>query len=129
MLGKSSTYSERLATSHWLIVKNDAQRTEALTVGLGEGRRALPIFSFPDEAGLFLKLGGFARDGWRVNESTSGELLSTLVEDLPEVGYVALDPLPEMVHVMFGTAISLAALSRQRFIHRLVAGRKSAAAK
>lgn len=128
MLEESSTHSEDLATSYWLIVKNDAPRTEALTVGLGGGRRTLPVFSFPDEAGLFLSLGGFARDGWRVNESTSGELLSALAEDLTEVGYVALDPLPEMVHVMFGTTISLVTLSRQRFIHRLVAGRKSAAA-
>ncbi len=128
MLGESSTHSEKLATSYWLIAKNGARRTEALTVGLGEGRRALPVFSFPDEAGLFLSLGGFARDGWRVDESTSGALLSTLAEDLPEVGYVALDPLPEMVHAMCGTTISLVTLSRRKFIHRLAARWKSAAA-
>lgn len=122
MLGESSARSESHAASYWLIVKGGARRTEALTVVLGEGRRTLPVFSFPDEAGLFLSLGGFApEEGWRVARSTSGELLSALAEDLPEVGYVALDPLPEMVHIMCGTTISLVTLSRQKFINHLAA--------
>lgn len=87
----------------------------------------MPIFSFPDEAGLFLSLGGFAEDGWRVNESTSGELFSALVDETPaDVGFVALDPLPEMVDGICGTTISLVSLSRQRFMHRLTRERELA---
>lgn len=126
MLGERSLRTEEPA-SYWLIAKADAEWTETLTVGLGKGQRALPIFSFPDEAELFLSLGGFAQDGWRISESTSGELFSALVDDILKVEYVALDPLPEMVDLMFGTTISLVTLSRQKFMRRLVAGQKSAA--
>ncbi|MBA2691419.1 MAG: hypothetical protein H0U65_02845 [Rubrobacter sp.] len=128
MLSESSTHPEdpTTTTSYWLIARNDAWRKETLTVGLGKGRKALPIFSFPDEAGLFVRFGGFERNGWRIRESTSAELFSALVEDLPEVAFVALDPLPEMVDLIFGTTISLVTLSRERFIHRLIREREPA---
>ncbi len=37
------------------------------------------------------------------------------------VGFVALDPMPEMVTPMFGTMISLVTLDRQSFIDRHIA--------
>lgn len=83
--------------------------------------------SFPDEAEFFLSLGGFAEDGWRIVESTPGELFSALAEETPAgVEFVALDPLPEMMNCISGAAISLVSLSRQRFMHRLAREREYA---
>ncbi len=129
MLRESSTHSGGSDTSHWLIVNNDARRRETLTIILDGGRKALPVFSFPDEAGLFASLGGFEKSGWRISEITAPELFATLMEDLPDAAFVALDPLPEMVDLIFGTTIPLVTLSRERFIHRLIREREPAVAR
>jgi hypothetical protein len=52
----------------------------------------LPVFSFEDEARMFLELG--ALDGWRVRVTTAGELTSVLFGPCAGVRRVALDPLP-----------------------------------
>ena len=77
---------------YWLIVRQDVGRIEVLTTGLPSGEEALPVFSFEDEAKMFLELGPF--DGWRVGETTAGELTSILFGPCAGVPRVALDPLP-----------------------------------
>ncbi len=108
-----------LAASYWLIEKHEAGRTETPTVHLESGGEALPVFSWAEEAEMFLSLGGFEEGGWAIRESTAGGLVSMLEEDVyAKVEFVALDPMPEMVTPMFGAMISLVTLDRQSFIDR-----------
>jgi hypothetical protein len=77
----------------WLIAKVEAGRISVLTTGLARGERALPVFSFGDEARMFLDLGA-PSGGWRVRETTAGEVLSVLLGPCAGVGRVLLDPMP-----------------------------------
>ncbi len=103
----------RPVLSYWLIAKNENGRIEVLTALLADGGAALPIFSYEQEAELFL---GFqaAESGWRVRESTAGELISLLCGPCASATEVSLDPLPEMVAE--GT-LGLVNLSRKRFVN------------
>ena len=65
---------------------------EVLTTDLPSGEEAWAVFSFEDEAGMFLELGAF--DGCRVRETAAGELTSILFGPCVGVPRVALDPLP-----------------------------------
>lgn len=110
-------------TVYWLIAGHEAGRAGLLTVGLDGGGETPPVFSFPDEAGMFLRLGGFEKDGWRTVACMAGELVSKLAEDRrPEVKLVALDPLPEMMDPMFGTTLALVTLSLRSFVERHAGG-------
>ena len=71
-------------STYWFIAKNENGRVEVLTVDLGEGEQALPVFGYEEEAEMFLCLGG-AGDGWRARESTPRELVSVL-DDWPTAG-------------------------------------------
>jgi hypothetical protein len=103
----------RPVLSYWLIAKNENGRMEVFTALLADGEEALPIFSYEQEAELFL---GFqaAGSGWRVRESTAGELVSVLCGPCASATEVCLDPLPEMVAE--GT-LGLVNLSRKRFVN------------
>jgi hypothetical protein len=117
MLKSRAVRPPDLATSYWLIEKHEAGRTEVPTVHLENGGEALPIFSWVEEARMFLDLGLLKEDGWAIRESTAGRLVSMLEEELrAEVEFVALDPMPEMATPPFGTMISLVTLDRQSFI-------------
>jgi hypothetical protein len=74
-------------------VRQDVGRMKVLTTGLPSGEEALPVFSFEDEAKMFLEFGAF--DGWRVGETTAGELTSILFGPCVGVPRVTLDPLPD----------------------------------
>jgi hypothetical protein len=76
----------------------------------------LPVFSFREEAELFLGLGSWK--GWRIRESGVGEIISVLYGPCEDVGSVALDPLPEMVAER---TVGPVCLSRQRFVDRITA--------
>ena len=117
MLKSRAVRPPDLATSYWLIEKHEAGRTEVPTVHLENGGEALPIFSWVEEARMFLDLGLLKEDGWAIRESTAGRLVSMLEEELrAEVEFVALDPMPEMATPPFGTMISLVTLDQQSFI-------------
>ncbi|MBA2375827.1 MAG: hypothetical protein M3494_14620 [Actinomycetota bacterium] len=77
----------------WLVVDGEVGAMEVLTIGLAAGEEALPVFSFEDEAAMFLGLGGFDGD-WRVRVTTAGELISVLFGPCAGVRRVVLDPLP-----------------------------------
>jgi len=66
---------------------------EVLTTGLPFGEEALPVFSFEDEARMFLELGAFDGD-WRARETGAGELISLLYCLCASVDRVVLDPVP-----------------------------------
>lgn len=91
----------------WLIAKQRCKGLEVFTIGTD----VLPVFSFKEEAEMFLGL-GHATDSWRVRETTCGELASVLYGPCREVTHVSLDPVPGMVE--------LVSLSRERFIDVLL---------
>ena len=103
-------------STYWLIAKVENGPMEALTV---EGARGevLPVFGHEEEAELFLCLGGLG-EGWRVRESSAGEIASLLFGPCAGVGSIALDPLPRTV--VGAMMIELVSLSRERFLDRLM---------
>jgi len=112
-----------LTTAYWLIEHSETGWPEAFTVRIDAGREALPIFSFPEEAEMFVTLGGLGERGWRTAESTAGEILSRLAEyRRAGVRLVALDPLPEMMGPMFDATIALVTLTLDGFAARHAVG-------
>ncbi len=99
----------------WLIVKDGNRPLEPLTVGCN-GRQTLPLFSFEEEAEMYLQLEGLGSH-WRARITGCGELVSVFYGACTSVRRVALDPLPEMV--ADGT-IGLASLDRSRFVDQLL---------
>ena len=119
MLTNRSRRTPSLTTAYWLIENSGAQRSEIFTVRVDAESEALPVFSFPDEAEMFLRLGGFEAAGWRIVESTAGELVSRLAGyQRAGVDLIALDPLPEMVISVFDTTIALVTLDLSGFAER-----------
>jgi hypothetical protein len=83
-----------------------------LTINPCGDREALPVFSFKEEAEMFLRL-AVPDKGWHVRETTTGELISVLYGPCKGVERVALDPPPEI----FGEAMTdLVSLRRERFV-------------
>ena len=104
-----------------MIARHDANgRLQPLCVRAGTSR-VLPVFSFEEEAEMFLHLGGYDHSGWRVWESCAGELVSVLLGPCVDVEGVALDPLPAMLED--GT-IGLVEVGRRRFVGQLLEGSK-----
>ena len=66
-----------------------------LTISLDEGRDMLPVFSFEEEARLFLFLRRLG-EGWDLRETVAGDLLLLLFDPHVNAGWIALDPIPEM---------------------------------
>jgi hypothetical protein len=81
------------SSRYWLIARNEYGRMEALTIDL-DGQEAIAIFSFREEAEMFIRLESW--DGWWVREISAGELVSLLFGPYSCVKMVALDPLPEI---------------------------------
>lgn len=75
----------------------------------------IPVFSFFEEAELFLWLGGFA-DDWRVVEVGSRTLIGMLIGPYAGVDEVALDPIPEVQSRSF---MGLVTVARERFVASL----------
>ena len=95
---------------------------EPLCVYAGS-QRVLAVFSFEEEAILFLRLGGY--DGrWRARESCADELVSVLYGPSKGVKSVALDPLPEMLED--GT-LALVEVGRERFVEQILVREKRTA--
>ncbi|MBA2442003.1 MAG: hypothetical protein H0V53_06310 [Rubrobacter sp.] len=111
--------------AYWLIVKCGIGRTEVLTVDRG-GTGSLPVFRFEEEANLFLKLDGFEREGWRVEESTAREVASALSSpSCSGVASVLLDLLPESVDLALGVALCAGTTTRQGFVDHFTGDRGS----
>ena len=106
--------------TRWLVARDGDGRLEPLCVHEGAAR-VLPVFSFEEEAQMFLRLGDYegddADDGWRARESCAGELVSVLLGPCADVEGVALDPLPQMLED--GT-IGLVWVGRRRFLGQLM---------
>lgn len=101
----------------WIISRVENGRVRVLTVS-HSGQKVLPVFSYREEAELFLRFGG-SGEGWHVRESRRGELLPVLCGPCAGVGRVALDPLPEP---LTGPMFDLFCLSRRKFVRDLTEG-------
>ncbi len=109
--------------TRWLIVRDEGKQLEPLCVYIG-AERVLPVFSFAEEAELFLRLGGYDEGGWRARESCAGELASVLCGPCADAKSVALDPLPEMLED--GT-LALVGVGRKRFLGQILASERRTA--
>jgi hypothetical protein len=99
-------------STFWLVVRHEKRQMQVLIVGCS-GEQAMPVFSGNGEAEMFVWLEGAFEDGWRVRETSAGELVSILYGPCAGVGRVALDPSPEMVGI---NAVSLVRVTRERFL-------------
>jgi hypothetical protein len=110
---------------YWVIAKDpkDAKdgfgQLEVLTVDLDGAGEALPVFSFEEEAEMFLWL-QTTEDGREVRETTPGQLVSILYGPCAHVRRVMLDPLPEIGVRM---QISLLGMDRNDFVESVMGAR------
>jgi hypothetical protein len=110
---------------YWVIAKDakDAKdgfgQPDLLTVDLDGAGEALPIFSFEEEAEMFLWL-QTTEDGQEVRETTPGQLVSILYGPCADVRRVMLDPLPEIGIRM---QISLLGMDRNDFVESVMGAR------
>ena len=100
----------------WLIARHELSKLEVLTIGREDDEQVLPIFSFEEEAQLFLRSCEVAVE-WKVRKSSSGELISVLSGPCAEVSEVALDPVPE---VCGGALLGLLSVKRDEFVRGLL---------
>lgn len=108
-------------TAYWLIFERSADRPEPLTVGTFPDE-ALAVFSFEDEALLFLAVQGLT-EVWTAKEISVIDLVFILLETPPN--RVALDPLPGHLG---GKMVGLLSVSKERFLRDLVRKRAPVAA-
>ena len=99
----------------WVIAKQRCNGLEVFSIGTD----VLPMFSFREEAQMFLGLGRVA-EGWQARETTCGELVSVLYGPCRGVAHISLDPVPGMVE--------LVSLSRKAFVRALLEGEPKAPA-
>jgi hypothetical protein len=113
----------RAGTQRYWVIANDTKdgfgQLELLTVDLDGTAEALPIFSFEEEAEMFLWLQR-TEEGWEVRETTPGQLVSILYGPCADVGRVMLDPLPEIGASM---QISLLGMDRNDFVESVMGAR------
>ncbi len=70
---------------------------DVLTVRLDGGGEALAIFSFEEEAKMFLDLRlAASEEGWCVRQTSVGEVVSVLCGPCSDAKKVVLDPVPEV---------------------------------
>ena len=120
---ESGTRARTRFETSWLIVRDDLGARygppEVLTLADGDGGGVLPVFSFEQEALLFLCLGGFS-GGWRVSKSRAADLASVVSDACPDARCVALDPIPEIGQC---GPHDLVSLPRKEFVRLLATGR------
>jgi hypothetical protein len=98
----------------WLIANLKDGKMVALTLN-GGGGRVLPVFSFRDEAEMYVRL-QLTAPGWEPREFSADEIASMLYRSLSDVSRVALDPLPE---VCDKTVLDLLCVGRETFVRTL----------
>ena len=115
--------ARRAGTQRYWVIAKDAKdgfgQLELLTVDLGGTGEALPVFSFEEEAEMFLWL-QTTEDGREVRGTTPGQLVSILYGPCADVERVILDPLPEIGARM---QIGLLGMDRNDFVESVMGAR------
>ena len=104
---------------YWVIAKDGLGQPDLLTVDLDGAGEALAVFSFEEEAEMFLWLQR-TEDGRELRETTPGQLVSIFYGPCADVGRVILDPLPEIGTRM---QISLLGMDRNDFVESVMGAR------
>lgn len=86
--------ARRQRPSYWLLTRLAAGQLDVLKVGSPGGEEVLPVFSFDDEAQMFVRLAAL-EGAWGARETSTGEMISVLYGPCGGVTRVALDPIPE----------------------------------
>jgi hypothetical protein len=105
---------------YWVIAKDGSGWPDLLTVDLNGTGEALPVFSFEEEAEMFLWL-QTTGDGREVTETTPGQLVWILYGPCADIGRVMLDPLPEIGARMQN---SLLGMDRNDFVESVMGARR-----
>ena len=100
---------------YWLICDGTGP-PGALVLDLAGLGRTLPVFSFPEEAEMFLTLDGLGEE-WEVREGVAGDFLPHFFGPRAGVGSVVLDPLPG---AMGDGAEGSVGIGRERFVDRFL---------
>lgn len=109
----------RESLSYWLVVREERDRMEVLTVWLSGRGEALPVFSLEEEARIFCEREASAREsGWRLRQTSTGELVSVLLGLCADVKRVALDPLSQADAGMLGNLLCVERKDFVRFLLR-----------
>jgi hypothetical protein len=105
--------------THWLIAKHGVSGLDVLTIHLGGGAEVLAVFTFEEEARVFLdsRLGA-SGEGWEARQTWPGELASVLYGPCSAAKEVALNPSPEAVEK--GESAGLRAVARDDFLGMLL---------
>jgi hypothetical protein len=111
---------EEAVSKYWVIAKDGFGQPDLLTVDLDGAGQALPVFSFEEEAEMFLWLQTTEDGREEVRENTPGQLVSILYGPCADVGRVILDPLPEMGARMQN---SLLGMDRNDFVESVMVAR------
>jgi hypothetical protein len=114
------------SSPRWLLADLAEGNLDVFTIDDG-GERVLPIFSYRDEAEMYVRLqlgGPLKTQGWEPRASSPGEIVSVLYGPLSDVTKVALDPLPE---VCGASILDLLCVRREAFVLSLVGEGTSAA--
>jgi hypothetical protein len=99
----------------WLIAMRSRGTLEVLTTVLTDGRRVLPVFSFAEEAAIYLRCD--IRRSWQLRPTSTGELVSLLYGPCRKVQLVALDPISDIEADVVNRLVSL---ERERFVDLLL---------
>ena len=114
-LKSSSRQSGQRGSSYWLVSRRGRGRVDVWTMRVADGRCVLPVFSFEEEATLFLSLG--VQGSWQVRRVGPGELVSLLYGLCRGVELVALDPVSDVEAAVVNRCVSL---TRKRFVDVLL---------
>lgn len=98
------------------MICDSAEPSRACVLDLAGLGRSLPVFSFREEAELFLALGSLG-GGWAVREGGADDFLPLFFGPRADVESVVLDPLPAMLR---DGAAGLVSISLERFMDRFL---------
>jgi hypothetical protein len=89
--------TKKAGRSLWLITKHITNRMDIFATNLSDDSKGLVVFSFEEEAEMFLDLRlAASKDGWKVRQTSAGELVSILYGPCSGTKKVVLDPVPEI---------------------------------
>src|SRR5215208_5266363 len=118
----------RAGTQRYWVIARDAKdgfgQPDLLTVDLDGTGEALPVFSFEEEAEMFLWLQR-TEERREVRETTPGQLVSILYGPCADVGRVMFDPVPE---IGARVQISLLGMDRNDFVKSAMGARGASTA-
>jgi hypothetical protein len=102
----------------WIITCYQNNQLNMLTIDPASNGGFLAIFSFKEEADMFISLlEDNEKDGWHSKQTSAGELVLLLLGPCAGVRWVALDPLP---FLFAREMLPLLSVDKERFLQELM---------